>query len=141
MPSLKSASRRTRRFWNKRLRADKTKAAHLQRGDQAEQQALDYLVRQGLKPLCSNYRCKMGELDLVMQDGKHLVVVEVRFRRNQRFGGALASITAQKQARIVAATQHYAIMQRLDVPIRFDVVTLAGDGYIYWIKNAFQVST
>lgn len=117
----------------------KAKPEHLRTGDNAEQQALQYLSKQGLTPVCSNFRCKLGELDLVMRDGAALVIVEVRYRKSEQFGGALASITRQKQARIVAATQHYVIINRLShLAIRFDVVALSGDGRINWIKNAFQ---
>lgn len=117
----------------------KAKAAHLLKGDGAERLALDYLQRQGLQLLHSNFRCKLGELDLVMTDGPSLVIVEVRYRQSQRFGGALASVTRQKQARIIAATQHYVIIHHLSQSaIRFDVVAIAGDGRIDWIKNAFQ---
>ena len=118
---------------------DKLKPDHLQKGDNAEQQALNYLKKQGLNLVCSNFRCKAGELDLVMKDGATLVIVEVRFRKSEQFGGALASITRQKQARIVAATQHYVIINNLShCAIRFDVVAISGDSRINWIKNAFQ---
>ena len=117
----------------------KSRPAHLIKGETAEQQALVYLQQQGLQLVCSNFRCKQGELDLVMRDGDALVIVEVRFRQSEQFGGALASITPQKQARIVAATQHYVIINRLShLAIRFDVVALSGTGQINWIKNAFQ---
>lgn len=117
----------------------KPKAAHLQKGDQAEQQALIYLQQQGLELLSNNFRCKTGELDLVMKDGSVLVVVEVRYRKSEQFGGALASITRQKQQRIVSATQHYVIINNLNhFAIRFDVVAISGDNRITWIKNAFQ---
>jgi putative endonuclease len=119
---------------------DKPKAAHLQKGDSSEQQALSYLQQQGLHWRSSNYRCKVGELDLVMMDGSVLVIVEVRYRKSEQFGGALASITRKKQARIVAATQHYVIINRLNhCAIRFDVVAISGvDNRLDWIKNAFQ---
>lgn len=117
----------------------KVKPDHLLKGDSAEQLALVYLQQQGLRLVCCNYRCKAGELDLVMKDGSALVVVEVRFRQSEQFGGALASITRQKQVRIIAATQHYVIINKLNqVAIRFDVVAISGDGSINWIKNAFQ---
>ena len=117
----------------------KAKPVHLQKGQSAEQQALSYLQQQGLTLVCSNFRCKMGELDLVMKDGTALVIVEVRFRQSEQFGGALASITRQKQARIVAATQHYVIINKLsNASIRFDVVAVSGDNRLNWIKNAFQ---
>jgi putative endonuclease len=117
----------------------KAKPIHLQKGDSAERLALTYLEQQGLSLVCSNFRCKMGELDLVMTEGTTLVIVEVRFRKSEQFGGALASITRQKQARIVAATQHYVIINKLsNVSIRFDVVAVSGDNRLEWIKNAFQ---
>lgn len=116
----------------------KSKAAHLLQGDNAEQQALTYLKQQGLSWVCSNFKCKAGELDLIMRDGSTLVIVEVRYRKSEQFGGALASITRQKQARIVAATQHYVIINNLaHCAIRFDVVAISGDSRINWIKNAF----
>jgi putative endonuclease len=118
---------------------DNIRPEHLRKGDLAERQAQRYLQQQGLQPLSSNFRCKQGELDLVMRDGEALVIVEVRYRKSEQFGGALASITRQKQARIVAATQHYVIINHLSrLPIRFDVVAISGDGHINWIKNAFQ---
>lgn len=116
----------------------KRKPEHLIKGDSAEKQALQYLLKQGLSLACSNFRCKVGELDLVMRDGQSLIVVEVRFRQSERFGGALASITRQKQARIIAATQHYVIINKLNhCPVRFDVVAINGQGRIDWIQNAF----
>ena len=119
---------------------DKPKAAHLQKGDSSEQLALGYLQQQGLQWRNSNYRCKFGELDLVMLDGPVLVIVEVRYRKSDQFGGALASITRKKQARIVAATQHYVIINKLNhCAIRFDVVAISGvNNRLDWIKNAFQ---
>ncbi len=118
---------------------DKPKAKHLQIGDSAEQLALQYLKQQGLQWLSSNFRCKYGELDLVMKDGDMLVVVEVRYRKSAQFGGALESITAQKQAKIIIATQHYLAANHLyHLPIRFDVVAVSGDNRLNWIKNAFQ---
>jgi putative endonuclease len=118
---------------------DKRKAKHLQVGDNAEQRALQYLQQQGLQWLCSNFRCKYGELDLVMKDGASLVIIEVRYRKSEQFGGALESITAQKQAKIITATQHYLAANNLyHLPIRFDVVAVSGDNRLNWIKNAFQ---
>lgn len=114
------------------------KAAHLQKGQQAEQQALHYLQKQGLQLVCSNFRCKMGELDLVMTEREILVIIEVRYRKSNHYGGALASVTAQKQARIIAAAQHYVIINHLShLTVRFDVVALSADNRLEWIKNAF----
>ncbi len=115
------------------------KAHHLIKGKNAEDRAQDYLIAQGLKPVCRNYRCKQGELDLVMTELNTLVIVEVRYRKSDTHGSALESITPTKQTRIIAATQHYlAAQKRIDSPIRFDVVAFSGStNSVNWIKNAF----
>ncbi|UOA10031.1 YraN family protein [Methylobacter sp. S3L5C] len=115
----------------------KTKAAHLIRGESAEEQAHKFLVNKGLKPVCRNYRCKMGELDLIMSDQKTLVVIEVRYRKTDQYGSALESITRAKQSRIIAATHSYLSTQKEDRPLRFDVVAISGNGNLEWIQNAF----
>ena len=113
----------------------KTKAAHLVRGESAEQQACHYLQKQGLTLIERNFRCKQGELDLIMQDKQTLVIIEVRYRKTQQ--SALESITRAKQSRIIAATQIYLSQHKTNTAIRFDVLTLSEDGQCNWIKNAF----
>lgn len=115
----------------------KNKAAHLLRGESAEQQACEFLVKQGLKLVARNFSCKHGELDLIMRDQQTLVIVEVRFRQTDKYGSAVESITRAKQSRIMAATQVYLAKQKINSAIRFDVVALSGNGQIDWIKNAF----
>jgi putative endonuclease len=113
------------------------KTQHLIRGESAEEQAHHFLINNGLQPVCRNYRCSYGELDLVMTEGKTLVIIEVRFRKNNVYGSALESVTPRKQARIIAATQHYLLNQAIDQAIRFDVVAFSGDGSLEWVQNAF----
>ncbi len=120
------------------MKLNKFGAAHLKKGEHAEQQALDFLLKQGLKLIEKNYRCKTGELDLVMADQDTLTIIEVRFRQSDKFGGALESITAKKQSRIIAATEHYIMTKSLNSAVRFDVIAICGDQKINWIKNAFQ---
>ncbi len=115
----------------------KAKAAHLLRGESAEQQAHDFLLKKGLKPVARNFRCKQGELDLIMTDKQTLVIVEVRFRQTDKYGSAAESVTRSKQLRIIATTQVYLATQKMNKPIRFDVVALSGNGNIDWIQNAF----
>ena len=74
-----------------------TKAAHLLAGENAEQAACDFLLAKQIKLIERNVRYPFGEIDLLMQDGKELVFVEVRFRRNQKFGGGAESVTLSKQ--------------------------------------------
>lgn len=110
-------------------------------GARAEQLAADFLRAKGLVLLCQNYRCRAGELDLILRDDEGLVVVEVRRRSNQRYGGAAASVTARKQQRLIAATHHYLADQAFLEPVRFDVVEVTGTGKtqrdIRWIQHAF----
>jgi putative endonuclease len=115
----------------------KAKAAHLLRGENAEQQAHNFLINKGLKPVCRNYRCKQGELDLIMTDRQTLVIIEVRFRQSDQYGSAVESVTRTKQSRIIAATQCYLSSQQADRPVRFDVIAISGNGKIEWIQNAF----
>jgi len=115
----------------------KAKAAHLIRGEGAEEQALQFLVGNGLEPVTRNFRCKQGELDLIMLENQTLVIVEVRFRKTDKYGSAVESVTRSKQSRIIAATQIYLSTYKTDRAIRFDVVAISGNGRIDWIKNAF----
>ena len=109
-------------------------------GDEAEQMACRYLEGQGLVLRERNYRCRRGEIDLIMQAGNQLVFVEVRYRKNSRYGSAAESITATKQARIINAASHY--LQRLpgEPGCRFDVVAISGNRgeRINWIPDAFR---
>jgi len=111
-------------------------------GAQAEEQAKSFLETQGLRLSERNYRCRQGELDLIMQDGETVVFVEVRYRKNGAFGGPAASITPAKQRRIIVAANHYLLSrQNKKTPAcRFDVLAITGKDpqNISWIKDAFQ---
>ena len=111
-----------------------------QLGIAAEDRAAQFLIDAGLEVLQRNYRCRMGELDLIARHGNTLVIAEVRMRSSARFGGAAASITWNKRRRIVRTTRHlltrYPWLQKCAV--RFDAVLIAGDGAVEWIKGAFD---
>ncbi len=114
-----------------------------QTGDDAERVAESYLTARGLTLVARNYRCRLGEIDLIMRERDTLVFVEVRLRRSAKerdFGGAAASITAKKQARLIAAAQHYLAGMRQLPPCRFDAVLMRGvaAGDIEWLTNAFE---
>jgi putative endonuclease len=110
----------------------------------SEELALAHLLAQGLKLLRRNYRCKLGEIDLVMLDGQTLVLVEVRYRASRSYGGAAASVDWQKQRKLAKTAEHL-LLKRPELrryPARFDVVAItaeAGDSKIDWIKGAFTL--
>jgi putative endonuclease len=109
-----------------------------------EELALAHLVAHGLTLLTRNYRCKLGELDLVMLDGNTLVLVEVRTRARNEYGGAAASVDWAKQRRLVLAAEHL-LMRRAELrryPARFDVVAITTGNpkaKVDWIKSAFTL--
>ena len=113
-------------------------------GDAGESVALRFLQRAGLKLVLRNYRCKAGEIDLVMLDGATLAIIEVRYRSSLDFGGAAASVTPRKQRRIVLAARHL-LLTRRDLRryrARFDVVGVMAalpDSEVEWIKAAFTM--
>lgn len=108
------------------------------KGPAAEDAAAVFLAGRGLKLVERNYRCRYGEIDLVLQDGLTLVFVEVRYRSNSSFGGAAESITASKRKKLLKAARHYMAAQGTFPACRFDAVLLdEGTAGIEWVVNAF----
>ncbi|KAI1694011.1 YraN family protein [Roseateles sp.] len=125
----------------KKLSTETTKGL----GDDAERRALDHLRRQGLRLVARNYRvargprARGGEVDLIMRapDGT-LLFIEVRARGDAAHGGAAASVTRAKQARVIFAATCFLRTQPVTPPCRFDVVAIDGDR-IEWLRGAFDV--
>ncbi|MGL1957800.1 MAG: YraN family protein [Colwellia sp.] len=112
-------------------------------GQLTEKLAAQYLSKQGLIFVDKNIHCRQGEIDLIMQDLDTLVFIEVKYRKNNRYGGALSAIPVSKQKKIkhcVAFFLHQAGLNEYNTACRFDVIALEGDinqPQITWIKNAF----
>lgn len=108
-------------------------------GKRAEELCAELMQRAGLRVLARNWRCRLGEIDLVAEEGGTLVFAEVRLRRDARFGGAAESVTAAKRARLVAAARLY-LSGRPEADCRFDVLLLDAleGGRIHWIRDAFD---
>ncbi len=113
-------------------------------GAAAEEFAARWLAARGADLLLRNYRCRRGELDLVIREGDVLAIVEVRTRRDASFGGAAASVDARKRRRIVLAAARL-LQSRPDLArlrVRFDVLALrprlrSVDFEVEWIRHAF----
>ena len=118
-----------------------TDAPHLRAGRNGELFARRWLEARGLAHVCSNFRCRYGELDLVMLERDCIVIVEVRYRATNNYGGALPSITAAKLQRIAKTIQQLTRQHRQlrELPLRFDVIALAGPldkPVVTWCKRA-----
>lgn len=112
-------------------------------GEWVEAISANYLMKQGLTRLHQNFRCRIGEVDLIMQDKHYLVFIEVRYRYNDDFGGAKASITREKQRKVRKVAEYY--LRRFgrksySIFCRFDVIAAVAVSQglkIEWIKDAF----
>ena len=108
-------------------------------GQQAELQARTYLEKEGLQHIVSNYRCRHGEIDLIMRDQDTIIFIEVRYRKSTQFGGAAASVDFRKQQRIISTAQHYIQHQKhIANAYRFDVIAISSNSFD-WIPDAFRL--
>ncbi|MCX7817005.1 MAG: YraN family protein [Syntrophales bacterium] len=112
-------------------------------GHRGEEEAVKFLTRKGYRILERNYRCPLGEIDIVASDGSTLVFAEVKSRSSDSYGDPLESVTLEKQRRISLVALHYIQRRKLyNVPARFDVITVKmgnGDVEISLIKDAFEL--
>ncbi|MBP1317153.1 YraN family protein [Herbaspirillum huttiense F1] len=113
------------------------RTARQRTGDDGEDRALAYLQAQGLQLVQRNFRCKGGEIDLILREGSTIVFVEVRARASSAYGGAAASVTPAKQRRLLVAAQVWLQGQARLPACRFDVVTVEG-GRLQWLRNAIE---
>lgn len=115
-------------------------SSRLTKGKAAEQLACDYLKKNGLKLIEKNFHSRYGEIDLIMQHQNTLVFIEVRYRKNQNYGGAKESVTPCKQKKIQKTALYYMQTKGHEFNARFDVIAMGGENKnlnIEWIKNAF----
>ncbi|HEY4293597.1 YraN family protein [Luteibacter sp.] len=108
-------------------------------GNRFEDAAREFLEARGLRLVRANFLCRHGEIDLVMRDGDTLVFVEVRYRRNAAFGGALGSVTMAKRRKLISAAHIWMAWHPNDArrPSRFDVLAFEGDD-VEWVRAAFD---
>jgi putative endonuclease len=111
-------------------------------GDAGEDLAAAALKKQGYKILERNYVCPLGEIDLIARQGQVLVFIEVKTRRNERFGAPQEAVNPAKQRKLRLLADYYLQQKRLgeDVQVRFDVVgIIMGEGgpQVEVIQEAF----
>lgn len=108
-------------------------------GREGEAKAADYLRRKKYEVMGANYRCRFGELDLIAKKRELVVFVEVKLRKNDRFGAAADAVTLSKQEKLRKAAASWLASHDCDAPARFDVIEIYTDtGRINHIENAFE---
>jgi putative endonuclease len=108
------------------------------KGSRYEECAAAYLAQKGMTVLEHNYRCRLGEIDLIARDGAYLCFVEVKYRGNNRNGYPVEAVGRTKQRKIFQTAAVYLKQHHLpqDIPCRFDVVSIMGEE-ISHIPGAF----
>ena len=101
-----------------------------------EQAVCEYLTRQGLVIVEKNFRCRIGEIDIIARDGNTLAFIEVKYRKDASYGSPLEAVTPKKQGTIRRVAQYYMAFSDWKGFLRFDVIGICADE-ITWIKNAF----
>ena len=116
----------------------------LQLGQWGEQLVAEYLQRQGWTVVARNFRCRMGELDIVAKNAQYIIFVEVKLRKDDRFGSACEAVTPAKQHKLRITAELYLATHSTQLQPRFDVAEVyAPQGLrtenpdIYYIENAF----
>ncbi len=113
-------------------------------GRRAEQLAKRFLGGQGLRPIAENYRCRLGEIDLVMAEGSQIVFVEVRYRSSRRLSNAKHTVDRHKRQKLIrTAAMFLASSPRFaNCVVRFDVVGIDqeadGSRKVHWVRDAFR---
>jgi putative endonuclease len=115
----------------------------IHKGIASEKLVAQYLQQQGMNILQRNFRCKLGEIDLICKDSSQLVFIEVRYRKSLVFGGPMESITYRKQQKIIHTAQFFLQINPWadKLSCRFDVLGISSKiaaNNIEWIKDAFQ---
>lgn len=121
-------------------------ATALGRGAWGEEQAEAYLVARGWRVVARNWRCKLGEIDLIMDDRRDntRVFVEVKLRQPTQFGGGADVIANQKQRKLIKTAKYYQVNQGYWGNVRFDAIIITVQAEqkpkIEHIENAFEAS-
>lgn len=110
-----------------------------QLGKEKEQVAAGYLQKKGYEILCCNYHCRQAEIDIIAKKEEYLVFIEVKYRKNKKYGGSIYAVPPRKQQKICYAAQNYIFEHRipLNQAMRFDVIAMDGNEILH-IKNAFE---
>lgn len=109
-----------------------------EKGSLYEKQASDFLEQNGFEILERNFRCRMGEIDIIAKNKEQLIFCEVKYRKNNKMGNPLEAVHTRKQQTISKCAMYYVTIRGLsNMNCRFDVIGILGTE-ITWIPNAFE---
>lgn len=108
-------------------------------GTAYEKKAAEYLISNGIENIIFNYRCHIGEIDLIGYDKDTLVFFEVKFRSNNSKGYAAEAVNRKKQVTICRVSDYFRMINKISdfSPMRYDVIAI-DNKEINWLKNAFE---
>ncbi len=109
-------------------------------GMEGERAAAAFLADRGIHILKRNFRCRLGEIDIIAKDSNSYLMVEVKTRKQQEQGFAGEAVDQRKQYKICRVFDYFRMRYHLteDMPVRFDVIELDQDLNCRWIRNAFE---
>lgn len=108
-------------------------------GAEWETRVTEFLIENGYQIIARNFFCRQGELDIIAKNEGYLTFIEVKYRKNERFGNPAEAVTPTKQKRMRMAARVFLYQKHYpeDTPCRFDVVGVLNDS-IKLIQNAFS---
>lgn len=113
-----------------------------QKGTRLERVAGEFLIKHGVCIDEYNYRCRLGEIDIVCHDDNYLIFTEVKYRKNDSCGESLYAVDLRKQNKIIKVSDFYRLSKGIDFdrPVRYDVIGIDGNT-LKWIPGAFLRSS
>ena len=110
------------------------------KGQYYEEVAKNFLIKRGFTHISSNFTTKVGEIDLIMQEGETLVFVEVKYRKTAAYGHAAEMVTTRKMNKLIKAANIWLLKNQhspFSTDFRFDVIAIHDmSNDINWIRNA-----
>lgn len=107
-----------------------------------EKLALEFLKNKGFELITKNYASRYGEIDIIMCNDNYIIFVEVKSRKNTRYGTPAQAVTYKKQKKIIITASEWITLNKINLQPRFDVVEVYMDSYkktkIVHIENAFD---
>lgn len=110
-------------------------AQHNELGKWGEDVAADYLVRHGYSIVERNWTFGHKEVDIIATNGQMLLFIEVKTRRNDNYGNPYQAVDWKKQRNLMKAMRHYVSVNKVSMPVRFDIVSVIGEPECYRVEQ------